>query len=158
LNVLVAVADLGLAALLLKQHLAFGFDQSRVEQGGVRHLRKQIEAEVEARAVGAGKVELVDGLGGAGRCVGVASEARSQFLPGAPSLPVGELGCAAKGHMLDEMGPALLLVLLVKRSGVDPKADRDLARRKRILPNRIAKPVWKRPNFQAGSGAMSLPR
>lgn len=58
------------------------------------------------------------------------------------AAPLGpRIGSASKCHMLGEMGPALFMVLLVQRPGIDPNADRDLAGGKRVAPNRIADAV-----------------
>ena len=95
--------------------------------------------------VGVRQVQHIDGVGGVGAGVGIAAEARAQLLPDLARPPVRIVLGAAEQHMFEEMRPAALVVALVQRAGVDPDPDRDLPRRQRVAPHRIAKPVGQRP-------------
>jgi hypothetical protein len=112
-----------------------------IEDRGVHHVGEQAQRGVERGPVGAGEVEHVDGLGRLGRRVGIAAEAGAEPLPGLANLAVAEIPRPPEGHMLDEMGPAPFLVLLVERARVDPQAHRHLTLRHGIAPDRVAQAV-----------------
>src|SRR3546814_319978 len=139
-----AGGELGSPAFFGEDDAPLRLDGGGIKQRRVDHVGEDVETEVDLLRVGAGKVELIDGLGRAGGRIGVAAEAGAQFLPGLPRLAVAEACRAAERHVLDEVRPPPLMVLLVERAGVDPEPDRDLAGGKRVLPHRIMDAVGER--------------
>ena len=77
---------------------------------GTHHARQDFQALVEARLGRIGQIQLVDGLRRRGFSIAVAAEGRAQALPDPFCLAVRDMGRAAEGQMLHEMGKSLFFL------------------------------------------------
>src|SRR5690606_9816951 len=79
----------------------------------------------------------------AGRGIGVGAELKPRSLEDPDQLAFLDIRGLVEGHVLDEMGKSLLVLILMKRAGVDPEPERGRAGRGGIAPERIMHAVGK---------------
>ncbi len=139
-------------ALLGQDDAALAVDGGGIEQQPVGALAHQHQGLVETVVVGERQVELVDGLGLGRRGIGVGAERQAEPLQLLDHLPFGHVLGAVEGHVLEEVGEALLGVGLHQRAGVEPQAQGGLPRRGGVAQDGVAHAVGQHAEAHAGIG------
>jgi hypothetical protein len=136
----------GVAVAHFRQHDApLALQRFLRDREVARGLAHQHQRGVEKRGIGAGQVELVKRPVEPGRGVGIGAEGEPFALEKGNHLSFGHSGGAVEGHVLDKMREALLVVGLVKRSGLHVHAHHAGAGRCRVAPDDVAHAIAEPP-------------
>ena len=98
--------------LFTQDDAALAVDLLFLQEHAVEIVAEQLQRLTEHRLVHAGQLQFVDRFLEGGVCVGVRAESHAQPLKGFHHGACGEMFGAVEGHVLQEVGHALLVVLL----------------------------------------------
>ncbi len=118
--------------LFAEDDAAFVLDLVGIEEHAVGVVAEELHALVDHGGVALGQLEFVNGLVEGGVGVGVVPEAHPEALEVFDHLAGGEVLRPVEGHVLEEVGETLLVVVLHERPGIDEEAHADAVRRFRI--------------------------
>ena len=131
----VAIAHFGL------DHAALTLDRAGIEGQLARRLAHQHQGDAEQFRIVARQVEHVGGPLVPGRGVGIGPEGQPVALEQLDHLAFGHIGRSVEGHVLDIVGKAALVVVLVERARIDLHPHQRRALGRGVLADHIAHPV-----------------